>query len=246
MRRSIPSFLGVLFACGLAVPAAAQDGNLSLAFFMTVDDANVPQLEEGIRRHNSWHQRQGDPWNWQVWQAMTGAPEYVYISSGHTWTEFDTPTIDLAEDSKDWAKTGGPHTESVSTVIWEDLLEASRPPTGQPTIVQVFEFTMNPGGDEAFTYAINKYRAAVESTGSSARFVWGDIVSGPEGATHFVVVPASSFAEFDIEGPEPPEILAQAYGMTEARNILEMFGGAMTLTASRIWVLRPDLSITPN
>lgn len=134
MRRSIPSFLGVLFACGLAVPAAAQDGNLSLAFFMTVDDANVPQLEEGIRRHNSWHQRQGDTWN----------------------------------------------------------------------------------------------------------------LSGPEGATHFVVVPASSFAEFDIEGPEPPEILAQAYGMTEARNILEMFSGAMTFTASRIWVLRPDLSNTPN
>ncbi len=75
---------------------------------------------------------------------------------------------------------------------------------------------------------------------------WTAVVAGPQGTTHFVVVPAASFADFGMATPEPPEVLAQHYGMTEARELMEMFAGAMTFRQSRMWVRRPDLSFGPG
>ena len=247
MRR-LTTVLAAIVACGVAVPASAQDGTLSIAAFMTVRDENVAGLEEGIRQHNQWHQQQGDPWTWQVWQAMTGPPEYVYISSGHSWSDLDAPGIDLSQDHINWAETGGQSTETLNAVIWETLVDGSLPPdsSNQPTIVQVFEFVMNPGGDEAFAHVLAKYREAAEAVAPNDRYTWDAVVSGPEGTTHFVVAPATSFAEFGMDSPEPPEVLARHYGMTEARAILDAFAGAMTFKASRMWVLRPDLSFGSN
>ena len=114
------------------------------------------------------------------------------------------------------------------------------------SIVQVFEFSLNAGGDEAFAHVLTKYREAAQAVPPDAHYMWTAVVAGPEGTTHFVVVPATSFADFGMDTPDPPEILAQHYGMTEARELMGMFASAMTFKQGRIWVLRPDLSFGPN
>ncbi len=245
MRYSVPFFLLAL-AIGFAPPVTAQDNNISMAYFMTVDDANAPDLEEGMRRHQEWHRDQNDTWSWGAWQAITGAPEYAYLSGDHAWADFDNPGVDPAEDGADWAETGGPHTESNSVSMWMSLDEISHPGGEQPAVVQVFEFTLNPGGQEAFMHFAQKFVEAVRSTNSPIRFEWSQVVSGPGGSTHFVAVPAANFAAFGLRQGGPPAVLREAYGATEARQLLEMFAGAMTAGASRIWVYRPDLSYMPD
>ena len=247
MRYSLHFLVGIT-VLGLASPAGAQDGTLSVAAFMTVRDENVTDLEEGILEHNRWHQEQGDPWTWDVWQAMTGTPEYAYISGGHDWADLDDPGIDLSQDHHNWAETGGRYTESMTSSMWQGLPDASMP--GDPdepfNIAQVIEFSVNPGGDEAFAHVLAKYHDAAEAVAPNANYTWTSVVAGPQGTTHFVVIPATSFADFGMDTPEPPEILARHYGMTEARELGEMFVGAMTFRQTRIWVRRPDLSFGPN
>jgi hypothetical protein len=217
-----------------------------MAFFMTVDDANAGDLEEGIRRHNDWHRQQGDTWTWDVWQSVTGAPEYAYISSGHNWADFDAMDVDAGEDHNNWARTGAQHSDVVNTVMWQDLAWGSRPPTDTPALVQVFEFVMNPGGQEAFNHVVRKFTEAAESTAWPGQYTWSQNLSGPGGTTHFVVIPAANFAAFNPQGSEPLEVLTEAYGAAEARQLMEMFESVMTPGASRIWAHRPDLSYQPN
>ncbi len=247
MRR-FTSVLLFSVACGLAIPVSAQDGTLSVAGFMTVRDENVTRLEEGILEHNQWHQEQGDQWTWQVWQAMTGPPEYVYISGGHNWADLDDSGIDEAQDLRNWAETGGQYSESFNSAVWETLSDASLPrdPDDLANMVQVVEFTLNAGGNEAFAHVLAKYRDAAQAVAPNANYSWTEVVAGPEGTTHFIVLPATSFADFGMNTLEPPEVLAQHYGMTEARELMEMFAGAMTFRQTRIWVRRPDLSFGPN
>ena len=246
MRYSLYFLVGIV-ALGVALPAAAQDGAISVAGFMSVRDENVTDLEEGILEHNRWHQDQGDQWAWDVWQAVTGTPEYVYISSGHDWADFDNASIDVSQDHHNWAETGGQHTRSSTTYMWQALPDVSLgDATELPNVVQVFEFSMNSGGDEAFAHVLAKYHEAAQAVAPNDDFSWTAVVAGPEGTTHFVVSPAGSFSDFGMDTLEPPEVLAAHYGMTEARALMEMFAGAMTFKQSRIWARRPDLSFGRN
>ena len=105
---------------------------------------------------------------------------------------------------------------------------------------------MNAGGDEAFAHVLAKYRVAAQAVAPNAAYNWTAVVAGPPGTTHFVVLPGMSFADFGMDTPDPPEVLIQHYGMTEARELLHMFAGAMTFMQTRIWALRPDLSFGGN
>jgi hypothetical protein len=240
MRYTTPLFL-VALSLGLTFPVAAQDGNVATSFFMTVDDANVPELEEGLRDHAEWHVRQGDPWQWAVWQAVTGPPEYAYVSAGHDWSDFDNPSVDPGEDASNWSETGGPYSERIDARMWVDMTEVSQPFLEPPTMLQVFEFSVNPGGDEALMHFAQKFVDAARSTNSPVRFVWSRVVSAAAGSTHFVAVPLAGFAALGDMG-EPFPMLVEAYGMTEARQLFATFADAATSAGSRIWVLRPDLS----
>ena len=74
MKRSIP--LTALLATLAAAPLAAQ-GTVGIAHFLTVSDENVPQLEEGLKRHLRFHEAQNDTWVWNIYQALGGGLEYV-------------------------------------------------------------------------------------------------------------------------------------------------------------------------
>jgi hypothetical protein len=244
MRHVLP-FLAVLPLFIAAVPLRAQEGNLSLAFFVTVSDENVSEIEEAIRDHSDWHADQGDTWTWNVWEALGGENEYVYISGGHTWADLDTPHVDMAADQAEWEGNGARYSDTSEMQMWMDVPEFSRPPADQPAVAQVIEFSMNPGGEEAFAEAMNKLRAAFEAVQPDATYGVSQIVSGPEGRSGFVAIFGSAFADFDAMGPELPVILGQHYGEVEARVILEMISNAVTFRQQRIWAFRPDLSYAP-
>lgn len=244
MRGFLSVSLTAVMALGSVLPLSAQEGDLEIAYFLTVRDENVTELAEGIRAHTQWHRDQGDPWTWAVWQAVTGEPEFVYVSQGHTWADLDDPGVDLAHDQRNWEETGAPHTESATSMLWRILPGLSRPPGPDAGggLAQVVEFRMNPGGEEAFFHVLEKYRDAAAAVVPEESYIWAEVVAGPEGTTHFVVLPAGSFADFGLDRPSPPEILIEHYGMTEARRLLEMFNDAVTHSQTRIWALRPDLS----
>ena len=249
MRYSL-SFLVGLAALGLALPAGAQDGNIAQAVFLTVETTDVPDFEEAAIEHVEWHADQGDTWTWPAYQAVTGGQvEYVYVTVGHEWADFDNPSVDAAADQAHWARSVARYTATEEGFFWELLPEFSNSPPdpGAFPLVQVIEFEVNSGGDEAALYGFQKFKEATDmAPGAGPPYQVTSVVSGDGPPGYFVALWAPNFAAFGAEGPTPPEILILAFGEVEGRQIADDFAAATTITSSRIWTLRPDLSYFPN
>ena len=221
-----------------ALPVQAQDRNVAMAHFVTTDLANAMQLEEGMRDHVGWHAQQNDPWPGMVYQAMHGGVEYVWVSSNHTWADFDNPPVDTQADMADFADRAGSH--------------VSLTPSGLLTscpIWQVIEwdFDNTAEGYQAVRAAFGKVRGALEQQGGPFRYTVNEVVGIDAAPQLFVAIAHQSMSEMD--GGEPgalERLLAEAYGHADAVQIVRTFEKYLTPTASRFWVLRPDLSHMPG
>ena len=243
LRTILPLGLAVLV---VATPAGAQDGNISMGAFVTIDAKDTEDFEEAAREHAQWHASQGDTWAWPAYASLGGGVEYAFVTSGHDWSDFDNPPVDMAADQLAWASGPAEYATSEEIAIWESLPEFGEPSAEPSALVQVIEFEVNPGGDAAVLHAMGKFKEAVDMGGGGGNFGWSRVVSNDGPPTYFVAVFADSFAELGAPGPNPEEIMTAAFGATEARMMGDAFDAAATVVSSRIWILRPDLSYMPN
>jgi len=249
MRRS-PLFLVGIVALALASPAEAQEGPITFGVFVTVESSNVSDFEEAAIEHAEWHADQNDTWAWPVYQAMTGGQvEYVVLTPGHEWADFDNPTVDMAEDQAQWAGSGSEFTSSEVAMFWQALPGVSNPPddaTAYP-LIQVTEFQVKSGGAAAVQHGMAKFKEAVDMAGGGGPpFGWSTVVSADAPPTVFVAVSMPNFAALGAGGPTPEQVLISAFGEVEGRQIGEDFAAATIATSSQIWILRPDLSYFPG
>jgi hypothetical protein len=245
--------LAVMFALfALALPVQAQEGDVTMAYFVTTDLANVMQLEEGMADHVAWHAEQNDPWPGFIYQALHGGPEYVWVSPGHTWADFDNPPVDGAADMADFAERAGEHTTSLDVrtwVTWSDVSMAP-PPDAVIPLWQVIEwdFKSTSEGTEAVRAAFAKVKAAFEQTGESIQYTVNEVVALDAGPQLFVALARpGGMAEMDAGDPNGlQQLLAGTYGHADAVHIMRTFEKYLIPTANRFWVLRPDLSHMPD
>jgi hypothetical protein len=250
MKR-LTRFALVLATLGAIVPLHAQQGNLSLGYFMTADDAHAPQLEAGIREHVAWHRSQNDTWSWATYQAMTGGIEYVMVSPGHMWADLDNPAIDMAADLANWAETGAPHTATVEANLWSSWADVSMPPpVAEPVPVYEvleFDYTATTEGRAALLNAFAKIKTAIEGGPVPLQYTINEVESSDEPPTLFVAIAHQSFGELDGGDPNGLQtMLAQVYGHVETMQIMRALEGYLSPRARRFWVFRPDLSYVPG
>ncbi|HSM03914.1 MAG TPA: hypothetical protein VK858_04805 [Longimicrobiales bacterium] len=236
---------------GFALPLQAQEGNVSMGYFVTTDLANVVQLEEGMRGHVDWHAQQNDPWPGFIYQAMHGGVEYVWVSPNHSWADFDNPSVDSHADMVDFAERAGSHTTGIDIrtwVTWEEVSMSPAPDQVVP-IWQVIEWDLRATaeGVEALRSAFGKVKAAFEQQGIPNRYTVNEVVGIDGGPQMFVAIAHDSMGELDEGEPGALQgLLAETYGHAEAIQITRTFEEYLTPTANRIWVLRPDLSHMPG
>jgi hypothetical protein len=244
--------LALVFAfLAFALPVQAQDGNVAMAYFVTTDLAHVMQFEEGMRDHAEWHAQQNDPWPGMVYQAMHGGVEYVWVSSNHTWADFDNPPVDTQADMADFADRAGSHVTSLDVRTWVTWADQSIPPAADAVVpiwqVIEWDFENTAEGYQAVRAAFGKVRGALEQQGGPFRYTVNEVVGIDAAPQLFVAIAHQSMSEMD--GGEPgalERLLAEAYGHADAVQIVRTFEKYLTPTASRFWVLRPDLSHMPG
>lgn len=235
---------------GFALPAQAQNGDISIAYFVTTDLANVLQLEEGMRGHVGWHAQQNDPWPGYVYQAMTGGPEYVWISPAHMWADFDNPPVDPHADMTDFVQRAGTRVTSLDIRFWRTWSDVSIPPAPDAVIPiwEVIEWDVNATseGTQALRAAFGKVKAALEQQ-EGVHYTVDEVVSANAAPHMFVAIAHQSMAELDGGEPNGLEmLLEQAYGRADAMQIMHTFETYLIPTASRLWMLRQDLSHIPG
>jgi hypothetical protein len=234
-----------------ALPVQAQDGNVTMGYFVTTDLANVVQFEEGMREHVGWHADQNDPWPGLVYQAMHGGLEYVWVAGNHTWAAFGNPPVDPAADQADFAERAGAHATGLDLRTWVTWTDVSRPPAADAVVplweVIEWDLTATSEGISALQSAFAKVKEALDEQGAPLLYTVNHVV-GIDGAPQmFVAIAHESLDEMDASDPGALEsLLVGAYGHADGVQVMRTFEAFLTPTASRIWMLRTDLSHMPG
>lgn len=230
-------------------PGVAQEkpGAIAQVIVTKVKAGMGKQYQEGRKRHMAWHKKQGDTWNWNTWEVMSGADTgaYVTVSLGHHWKDFDTWEGKFGQgDTADVDLNMTPYTESATVAYYEFLADLSRPPAGSgPTkMAEVVHFLLKPGKAPEFRHALQRAHEAIGKTSWPVNYFWYELANGGEGPHFVLVLPHNSFAEIAEPEMSFPAMLTKAFGPYEAGVILASFDQGSKSQSSEIIAFRPELS----
>lgn len=240
----------VLLVC-LVVPLAAQDSPGEIAYFIQIKpkSGTAQQFEEAGKQHMNWHRQQNDDWEWHVWQYRTGpfVGQYLALTAGHRWEDFDAKEEFMEKDQADAMKTMGPHVESVTT--WFSRLRgdiSNWPADVEAKFVQVVTYELEPGKVNDFLYAAGKIHQTLQKANWPRYYLWDQLIVGGDTPQLSLVLPMQKWA--DMNPPERPfvEVLEEILGRREAQALLDSIMDAIQSERSDILQFRPDLSYTPS
>ena len=103
----------------VSFPALAQEGPSTVTkwYLFTVKSGHDLQWEEAYQEHLDWRRQHKDTWTWQTYMIVSGERlgQYLTMSSGHRWADFDSPSVPGLHDMADATSKLGPHIESLSS-----------------------------------------------------------------------------------------------------------------------------------
>jgi hypothetical protein len=248
MRQCRTAFFCAL-AAAAAVPVTAQEsrGPATEIFLVKVRPGFEAKFEEGMKKHFAWHKRQGDTWNYSIWQIVSGPNfgKYLGVSAGHEWKDFDTWQAKFGKgDEADASETITPYTDEVSTSYWAVLPQISRPPDSREPgpMVELIHFRVKPEAEERFQRAMTRVHEAIQKSDWPYRYIWYSLVNGGEHPSFTLALPKNGFA--DLAEPETPfpKMLEKSLGRSEAESILKTLGESVREQTSELVRYRADLS----
>ncbi len=251
MRKIAVSFV-VVSVLLLALPAMAQEapGPITRVFVDKAKTGMEQQYEEAVKQHIAWHREQGATWSWVVRRIESGENfgQYLWITPGHRWEDFDNPAVPSDEDGAHFDSGAGQYLESSTSVFTLYLADISRPLEGDTpaAVTSAIFFQIRRGKGDEFMTAVKKVHQAIEKTNWPTNYSWLALVSGGYHPTYVLV-----FQEENWAGLNPPEksfeaMLEEAYGKQEAEEIQKVFDRTIKSERSQISVYRPDLSYIPG
>ena len=254
MRRERASALvmgTLLLALAWAAPGAAEEpaGAIARVSWFRAKPGMEKQLEEGLKRHMSWHRGQRDPWAWLIFQVLSGEDTGGYVGGvfGRQWEDFDSPPVSGEEDTADAQANVRLYTEGSVVQFYEFLPAVSRPaPADQPTLYEELVFELHYGKSADFLYAIGKFHQAIEKTGWPAHYEWYELANGGSDPTFVLVLPRGKWADFKPLEKPFERMLEEAVGRPEAQALLDTFSRTVKNARSRILRARRDLSYIPG
>ncbi len=247
LALTIIAFAIVVASLSAGPVVAQEDGNLASIVYWTIADGAAEDFEAGLKAHNQYHAKIGDPVPILTWQAISGPHEGQYGrgSFGHSWADFDQSPEALQADTADSAKTITPHIAGAESMTWVALPELSNPRGTPGTVSRLFEFRVNPGQMQAFEGAIAKIHAALSKQEGWPHYEWYTLVDGGYVPTYAVVLPRDDFAGFAPGDMTFMEAIAAEHGEM-AGEIMESLSAATKSQINYTLVARPDLSYWPS
>ena len=167
MRRVFLYLASVLITLA-SVPAGAQTAPLDTVREVVRQKVRIDAkaaYETARKKHMQWHKAQNDPWEWDVFELITGPDTGAYIitSGNHQWKEMEDWTAKHEPaDSADAAAAMGFAITGSQRSYWTQLNSISRlPPQGERlALATVTYYRVKPGSDLAVRAAIAKVNAA--------------------------------------------------------------------------------------
>jgi hypothetical protein len=251
MRRSISLSAAVSLSLSLlALPAIGQEdgGNVVVIHCLDAQPGAQMKLEEGMKKHVEWHQKQKDTWSWYTWTVLTG-PDTDQLCTGtfgHKWEDFDKPAVSPEADRADAMATIAPFASNHEASFWVRLPEVSRPAEEPAPMNTAIFFSARQGMGDDLAALVGEFHKAIEKTGVPWRYNWYRLASGGQEGTFVLVLPRPNFAAFTPTGKTFDEVLEEAYGKAGAEGLDARWDKVVERTETELSRARPDLSYIPE
>ncbi len=246
MRNKSIFFLAVLLVLAAAPLAAQQMPTVTRSYLVKPKAGMDEQFEQSFKTHLDWHRKQKDTWTYNTYQFESGERfgQYVVVTGGHKWEDFDAREAMAAADAADVRVTIAPHIESTQSLFSTELPEVSRPlPGNTPTpLILVLYFYLKPGAGRDFNYCIRKFHEAIGKTNWPTNYFWLEREAGASTPSYVLVLPQKNWAAMNPMAKSFVQMLEEAYGRQEAQELLEKFSKTIREESAQILRHRPDLS----
>ncbi len=245
LRNTVVSLVAAL---ALLSSAGLQAQNVARAYRFTPAAGKGPAFEQALKSHAAWRKQAGDPWDWSVYQVMTGdhVGSYMVRSGGHTWADLDTYDAGFgAKGDARFEADVAPLLASMSSwVTVGDTVHRHLPETAEGyTLISLTTYYIKPGKGDQFSAAVDAYSKAGAKSGLPGRYAWFSFVNSGSGGTRGLAVFHKNWASFQPQQPSLGKATEDAYGKEMADQIYRDLLGAISHTESLIMRYRPDLSV---
>jgi hypothetical protein len=117
-----------------------------------------------------------------------------------------------------------------------------------PKFDEILTFHLRYGKGSDFRSAITRVYDAALKTKWPLNFEWYALASGGDTGTYVLVLPRSSWADFEEKPAVKPfrDMLKDAFGQAEADSIVDRIDGSVQSETSEIIQFHPELSYLPG
>ena len=241
-----------LFALLLAAPARAQDpqGPVTQYHLNVVKPGHDAKWEQALQEHIDWHRQQNDTWAFDTYVLLTGERlgQYLTISDGHPWADYDAPSVSAQEDMADAMSKLGPHTESLSSGFLTEQTELSRPPA-EPLpspLIQTVRYRIKPGKNPVFVGTVVRFGRVNDKMDLPHRYFWySEYGGGAASRTFWRIVGRPNWAAMAPHSPSSFRAVRETDGEDGLQEWIDDFAESVSEVTSNLWQHRPDLSYAP-
>lgn len=234
-------------AAVLALPAGAEDPIVSRVMLWKVKPGMEAKFEEGLKRHNDFHRKQGDSMALSTLQVQSGpnTGAYIRLASDRHWVDFDAEAAMAKADQADTAVNTDPYIASSTTSYYRQLTDVSRPKAAAAAMYAIVFYRVKLGRTDDFMLAVRKFHDAIGKAEWPVHYAWFALMNGGDGPEFVLSLPRDKWADFNPLEKSFDKMLDEVYGPTEARSLGEMFDHSVSGMSSEIVAYRADLSYVP-
>lgn len=247
LRNTLLALVAALFVLG-PTRVQAQAHNVAMVYRFTPAAGKAVAFEKALGSHAAWRKQAGDPWNWSVYQVLTGnhAGSYMIRSGGHTWADLD------AYDAGFGPKGTARFQENVAPLVgsWTswvsvgDTAHERLPQTDDGyAMISLSFYSVKPGHGDQFDAAVEAVQKAVVDQKAPFHYAWFSIMDSGLGGVRGLAVFNKNWAGFEPQHPNLGQVITKEYGQAMAGQIFDEFSDSYSHVVSQIMRYRPDLSV---
>lgn len=246
MRRSFFLLLSVCLITTFSLAQAPPAASVCEVHLNKVKPGMTAQYEQGRAKHMAWHKSQNDKWSWETWEITTGenTGNYLVVSCGHDWKDFDTRDKFNTADSANANTTMGASLadQSMSYFVVRPDLGTPSNTTQPPPYLSVIYFNLKPEGVLDFYEGVKKVGSALsKSTPTPSPSTWYSLANGGRGPQVVLVQERKSIAEMAAPAKTLDVMMQEAYGDQGAATMAALRKGYYS-SNSELLHFRADLS----
>jgi hypothetical protein len=233
-------------SCSALLLWAQQAAHVAYFEQVRIKPGEVEKYETTLKRHWTWHEKQGETWSYFVWSVDTGRNEGAYqvASFGHSWKEVDESNA-LVAGTPGPEEDPGPYEQAVEESYYRyrpDLSIGS--PMQQPLpVASVSRILVKPEAVQDFEVALQRIKRVLHTADRSVSMSaqWYELVTGGDRPQFLLIEERPNWDGVDGNG-ELDALNLEIEKTKISEETVKTFWSSVRTIYAETWHYRADLS----